>query len=429
MDDRPFPHLAGIFAQHPERFEELEKQDDTGSIRARAEAILARPAARNVGGIEKLAADFANAQKFYNLCQEVLVGALFRQTGAEVTLLDDAGFGSRVYTPDLMLRFNGGRQVLVEVTTRSAGAVAIGRFLFNALSNDQLPVHVEPILGLELSSTAIKYHQRSAQEGLAQNAVSGALGAFRKDPTLTTKEGVIVVKDVDTDPEVHVGPAAKQVWERAWTNQGFIACFLFSPSRDKGGSFGGCLTTPHWIDEQSLKAAFLHSLEWKSARREALPKEHADTPFVVAYVSEEPELLPVNTGSALTGSRAWLSSSTAEERRKWVAEKRASRHSPLTQAIENGYQSGWGPLLDEWDHGPDAEMPFMHPGAFLAAWDDEAFAWASGLSAVLIVSGQGHYMQWLPNPFAKAALNAPWLQHIGFPVTKEGEQIVWRDSE
>ncbi|MBD3895599.1 hypothetical protein IEI94_07010 [Halomonas sp. ML-15] len=72
MNDRPFPHLNRIFAQHPERFEELIKQDENGFIRARAEAILARPAAQGVDGLEKLASDFASAWKFYNLCQEVL---------------------------------------------------------------------------------------------------------------------------------------------------------------------------------------------------------------------------------------------------------------------------------------------------------------------------------------------------------------------
>lgn len=359
----------------------------------------------------------------------MLVGALFRQTGARVTLLDDAGFGSSVYTPDLLVTFDDGREILVEATTRSDGAVAIDRYIVNALRSDQLPVHVEPILGPELSSTAIGYHQRSAQEALAQNAVSAVVAAFRQDPPLTTKEGIIIFKDVEADPDVYVGAAADQAWESAWTNQDFIACFRFSPSSDTRGSLGGGLTTAHWIDEPGLSEAFLDSLERKAARRGALPQEHAHTPFLIAYVSEEPELLPVNTGSALTGSRGWLSGSTSAERRKWVEEKRALRPASLTQAIENAYQNGWAPLLDEWDHGPDAEMPFMHPGAFLAACDDEAFAWAKAISGVLIVSGQGYYMQWLPNPFAQPELNAPWLQHIGFPGTKNAEQILWRDSE
>jgi hypothetical protein len=127
-----------------------------------------------------------------------------------------------------------------------------------------------------------------------------------------------------------------------------------------------------------------------------LPQEHAETPFVVALQSNEPELRPTTVLSRLTGPRQWST---------------RARPAPVLPRFELARSRGWEALLAEWRYLGVSQLRFPNYGTF----GDESVTWANDVSGVMVLHDSDTLLQWLPNPFAADTTADPRLLDIGFP--------------
>ncbi|WP_437798929.1 hypothetical protein [Sorangium sp. So ce693] len=425
-----YPTIERLFANNRRLLASIAKDDPHGFARWRGELVISQALKAGVAGVDKLVRDSGgNCSKFINLTHEVMVALCLQRLPANVSILDDCAFGSApIYTPDIEISTIDGRAILVEVTCRSNGATAMDLLVHEMVKNGQFPFRISYALGPALSSSAISHDDRKIQEETAQRVIELATREFAK-LSATPAPGLITIRAPEQAPEITLGAGVDEAWDAAWGSGDIIACFRFEPTTAGEGYASGGVTSARILPDDELRSAFLHDIKRKAVRRENLPAEKRKLPFVVAYVSEEWALRPGMTNSALTGHRAWLSSATNAERKSWVASSRAKRKKEVQAAIERAYQNGWGSTLDDWGHGSEGLMAFYKDGLYLDAVHMHDFAWGSKLTGVVVLRNNGTHIQWIPNPFSEDASTTSWLQEVGLPQGRDGEEVVFPDDD
>jgi hypothetical protein len=146
----------------------------------------------------------------------------------------------------------------------------------------------------------------------------------------------------------------------------WLGSFGFTPSPDQRASTGGGVASAHVIDDETLGRKFIERASTKAHKRSGLPQAHAETPFVVALQSNEPELRPTTVLSTLTGPRQWSTQ---------------AKPAPVLPGFEHARSRGWEPLLEEWRYLGVSQVRFPNYGAF----GDESVTWANDVSGVMVV--------------------------------------------
>lgn len=395
------PLLEALFAGHPAGYERVAFGDPHGLARRQAEYLLERCAAcTNIVGVEKLAVDGGGSiEKFVNLLAEIKFALVFGAVGARVDLLRDAAFAPAVYTPDLHVRFHDGFELLVDVVRIAGGSAPLADALRRALETNQLSYIVEQCVGPRLSVPAFDWSTHKAAKGLCAKVGDAVADALRTVPP--DARGVVRIFDSGTNlaSRVELGSEAREnlyddVTGTATTD--WLGSFGFTPSPDQGASTGGGVTSAHFIDDETLGRKFIERVSTKARKRAGLPRALAETPFVVALQSNEPELRPTTVLSTLTGPRHWSTQ---------------AKPAPVIPRFQHACSRGWEPLLKEWRYVGVSQVRFPHYGAF----GDESAAWANDVSGVMVLHDSDTLLQWLPNPFAADAIADPRLLDMGFP--------------
>jgi hypothetical protein len=395
------PILDALFAEHPARYERLVLGDPHGFERRQAEYLLERCATcTNIVGVEKLATDGGGSiEKFVNLLAEIKFALVFGAVGARVHLLRDAAFAPAAYTPDLHVTFPDGFELLVDVVRIAGGSAPLADALRRALETNQLHYTIEQCVGRRLSVPAFDWSTHKAARELCAKVADTVADALRTVPLGAC--GVVRIFDSGGSPafRVDVGSEARENLYDDVSNAtaaDWLGTFGFVPSPDQRASTGGGVTSAHFIDDQTLGRKFLERVSTKAHKRVGLPVVHAETPFVVAFQSNEPELRPTTVLSTLTGPRQWSTQATP---------------APIIPRFEHARSLGWEPLLSEWRYLGVSQVRFPNYGAF----GDESAPWAKEVSGVVVLHDSDTLLQWLPNPFAVDAIANVRLLDIGFP--------------
>jgi hypothetical protein len=347
-----------------------------------------------------LAADGGGSiEKFVNLLAEIKFALVFGAVGAHVHLLRDASFAPAAYTPDLHVRFPDGFELLVDVVRIAGGSAPLADALRRALETNQLNYIVEQCVGRRLSVPALDWSTHKAAKELCAkvaDTVADALGTVPLDAG-----GVVRIFDsgANLSFRVELGSEARENLYDDVTSAAspdWLGSFGFIPSPDQGASTGGGVTAAHFIDDETLGRKFIERVSTKAHKRAGLPQVHAETPFVVAFQSNEPELRPTTVLSTLTGPRHWSTQ---------------AKPDPIIPRFEHARSRGWEPLLSEWRYLGVSQVRFPNYGAF----GDESATWAKDVSGVMVLHDSDTLLQWLPNPFAADAIGDPRLLDIGFP--------------
>jgi hypothetical protein len=416
-----YPVLEQLFAHNKPFLEKITQDDPHGFVRFRAERVISEALKAGIIGVDKLVSDSGgDCRKFKNLTHEVMVALCLQRLPANVSLLGDCAFGpAPIYTPDLEITTADARTILVEVTCRSSGATAISIPIREMIEKGKFPFRISYTLGSALSSSAIEFNNREIQENIVQKTIELATRELTRLSTSPGASGLITIRDPDKAAEITLGVEIDGAWDAVLESRDFIACFHFEPTTDGKGYAAGGITGVHFIPDDEMVSAFLRDIERKAKKRDKLPNEKRNFPFIVVYVSEEQDLMPQITSSALTGQTTWLASATSEEQKRWVASSRDKKPKPVREAIELAYQNQWGSTLDDWGHGLEGLMAFHKDGLYLDAVHMPESAWGRNLTGVLILRNNGTHLQWLPNPFSEDASITSWLQEV-LPQGKDG---------
>jgi hypothetical protein len=370
-------------------------------LRDETEHLLAQCEQLGIEGVGKIGSDVGSAGKFNPVLSEVRAAILFARLGAKVSILRDQEFGcpktgQAYYAPDLSVSF-GDLEMLVEVFHSYPATPDVCTPLHRGIEKRGLPFRVTYHLGSDLSVPGFGRNEREKHEKLVKAVIEEALDKLSALPPGSTGE-------------IQVGEHR----------------FFYEPSTLERGYAAGSLTALHSIDANKHERKFLDDLSRKAQRRASLPSHRQRTPFVVAYVSEEPELADRHVLSALTGARHFSYSPPPVS------------HPPEVMAAWN---SPWQRLLREWDYGSDAKCRILrcgvlhggqcqhNPGAVSTGKIHDHYGafdgsdWAKNLSAVMVVHGprrlRGPKIQWLPNPFAAEAIRELRLLDLGLSVDQE----------
>lgn len=373
--------LQALFTGREKHLEAVDHAHPEGGVQQEAIRLIAQCEELGIKGVNKLGSDVGSPDKFMSILSEVRTAILFARLGAKVSILQDGAFGrprknlQPYYAPDLSVTF-GDLNILVEVFHANRGAPDVGTPLHRGIEKRGLPFRVAYHLGSDLSVPGFGREQREKHEMLVKQVVEEALDKLSALPFGSTGE-------------IQVGEHR----------------FLYEPSTLELGYAAGFRTAVHWINAEEHERRLLIDLERKAQRRARLPPHLERTPFVVACVSEEWELMERNVLSALTGGRI-----------KFLDRSPPPISHPAD--VMAAWNCQWQPLLQEWDYGPDAELRLQDYGAF------HREEWAKNLSAVMVVHGprclRGPKIQWLPNPFAADAIREVRLLDIGLSIDKGG---------
>jgi hypothetical protein len=409
-----YPQLALLFQNHQSLLQKIEQDDPRGWVRSRYELMISKAREAGVSGIEKLVRDCDDSadacSKFKNLMHEVMVALYFQNCSFKASILRDCEFGDDlIYTPDLKIITNEGCEVLVEVTCRSSGATAMSQPIDEMIENGQFPFRISYALGSNLSSSAIDNVARTVQDKDVKKIIDLATDEFTKLSATPAVSGLIIIRDLGQAAEIRPEVESDEAWEIMWEREDFIVCFQFEPTMAGPGYTSDGFTSVHILPRDKLQPAFLYEIKRKAVKRDKLPMEKHNLPFIVAYICEESELIPEITKSTLTGHTTGRSA-TNEERKKWVASSRAQKSKLVQDAIAHAYQNQWGATLDDWGHGSEGLMAFHEDGLYLDAVHKSDFNWGQNLTGVLILRSNGTQCQWLPNPFSKDASTTSWIQ-------------------
>jgi len=395
------PLLEALFAENAAGYERVACGDPHGLARRQAEYLLERCAdCSNVAGVDKLAVDGGGSiEKFVNLLAEIKFALVFGAVGARVELLGDAAFVPAVYTPDLHVTFSDGFELLVDVVRIAGGSAPLVDAMRHALETNQLNYIVEQCVGRRLSVPAFDWSTHKAAKELCAKVADTVADALRTAPL--GARGVVRIFDSGAELAFHVelGSKARESLYDDVTSAAapdWLGSFGFMPSLDQGASTGGGVTSAHFIDDETLGRKFIERVSTKARKRAGLPQEHAETPFVVAFQSNEPELRPTTVLSMLTGPRQWSTQ---------------AKPAPVLPQFELARSRGWEPLLAEWRYLGVSQVRFPNYGAF----GDESVTWANDVSGVMVLHDSDTLLQWLPNPFAADAIADPRLLDIGIP--------------
>jgi hypothetical protein len=416
-----YPELERLFAHNKPFLNKIAQDDPDGIVRSRAESVISGALEAGVRGVNKLVNDSGgDCRKFKNLTHEVMVALYFQKRSANVSILGDCAFGpSPIYAPDLEIITIEGHEILVEVTCRSSSATEMHRLVREMIEENQFPFRISHALGLKLSSSALdldawnvqkEHDARDAQKETAQKIIELATCAFTKLSETQAASGLIIIRDLNQTAEITLGIGGDEAWAGMWERGEFIACFQFEPITADKGYASGSVTSAHILPDDELRSAFLRDIKRKALNRDKLPVEKRNLPFIVAYVSEEWELVPEIAHSILIGQTTWLSDTTIEEQKNRVSALRAKQPQPVQEAIEGAYQNRWGETLNAWGHGEEGFKAFDEDGLYLDAVHMPNFAWGRNLTGVFILRNNGRDLQWLPNPFSKDASTTSWLQ-------------------
>lgn len=354
-------------------------------------------ATKQIAGTEKLVLDgHGSIQKFGNLLAELKFALAFAAVGGHVQLLRDGAFAPALYTPDMLVTFPDGFELLVDAVHVAHGYVPLADALRSAMEARELPYAIEPCAGPRLSIPWFDVKTHTAAKALCAqvaNIVTDTLQA-----SAPRVSGIVRVSDSGSGLvcEVELGTDARdKLYDDALGNTGqqWLGTFGFAPSARAAA--GGGVTAAHFIDEETLGAKFIERVVTKALKRASLPPERANTPFIVALDNNEPELRPANVLWKLTGSRVWASS---------------VEQPPHDPRIEAARSRGWDRLLKEWRYIGASQVRIPNHGAF----GDESVTWANDVSGVLVLHDSDTLLQWLPNPFADAAIASHRLLDIGF---------------
>ncbi len=398
-----FPRLDALFKANPIGYRRIAEGDPTGFARREAERLLEQAARCNgVSGLEKLATDgSSHVNKFVSLLSELGFALLFSTLGAQVALLRDEAFNPAIYTPDLLVRFTTGLELLVDVVRAARGSAPLAEALAARLTAQTLNYTVEFCLGIRLSVPAVDVSTHTAAKELCAKVADEivlALNVAGRPDVL----GVVRVYEAGSglSSEVILGADAHaKIYDDASGSpkENWIGSFGFAPCDDDRRSAGGGVTAVHLIDDATLGAKFLEKIRFKADKRQGLPAAHKRTPFVVALQSHESELRPVTVLSTLTGPRTWN------------PPPKPAAHVPRFEAAR---ERGWEPVLSEWGYVGSTAMLFPSHGAF----GDAGATWAREVSGVIVLHDSDTVVQWLPNPFAANEIADTRLMQIGLPL-------------
>jgi len=409
-----FPLLEDRFRANVAGYRRIVEGDPDGIARSEAELLLERIDAANVNEGNKLATDgAASVDKFTSVVSELHCGLLFSSLGARSDLLLDDAFRPATYTPDLLVRFPDGLQILVEVVRGSCGSPRLAERLAARVAENDLHFGIEFFLGLELSAPASTHAERSADDALcdevAREIVAGLCTARREGAI----HGVLHVFKMTSGLRHELGEDRLALYDdvvTAASGENWLGSFGFDASPTGEGVTGGGATAARIMDDVAYKKSLLAKLRKKAARRPCLPQRHLSMPYVVALQNDEIDLQPLTVLSALTGSRQVLRSP-------------AGMPTEVPPRIAAAARAEWRDLLREWDY---IESPLLRLSDY-GAFGNEEDIWASNLSGVLVTHNAGTIVQWMPNPFATEAIREPQLLHVGLPLNKLGRATLAMD--